>query len=320
MPENLPYMQFYPADWLADCDVLSMGTRGAWNTFLCKAWMARSPSITLKIDKWARAFGAANVKQAQQAIDEIEECNIGDVIREDDGRITIVSRRIERDLKTRGATKKKQSEAAGNAARIRWEKHNAAKVMQGACVSHAKGNADAMPNDAILEARSQKLDNPPKPPRGRSVEIPELYKIIIRCITPNCKFNQPRDKAEMTAWKRVKDTVTIEDAKAVERFYRLRKSKNQDFTWNRKTGVAALLNQWTSQVEYAQSMKFKRLQIDSGPPRPKRANVAEPANFKELVPEAIYERGWNFLCTNDHDTMNRVLAGERIETFDPAGV
>lgn len=179
MANELPYMQFYPADWLADCDVLSVGARGAWQTFLCKAWLARNASITLKIPQWCRVFGATNAEQAERVIAEIEECEVGDVIRQDDGRVTLISRRIERDLAAMGATQKKRSDAARMAAESRWN----AERMRNASEPHTEGNADAMRNDAIPEDRSQireresaGADRPAsKPPAGDPKTIVDAY-------------------------------------------------------------------------------------------------------------------------------------------------
>lgn len=162
-------MQFYPADWLADCDVLSVGARGAWQTFLCKAWLARNASITLKIPQWCRVFGATNAEQAERVIAEIEECEVGDVVRQDDGRVTLISRRIERDLAAMGATQKKRSDAARLAAESRWN----AERMRTACEPHTEGNADAMRNDAIPETRNQKLEVSITQ-SGRAHEIPTV--------------------------------------------------------------------------------------------------------------------------------------------------
>lgn len=172
MAENLPYMKFFPADYLADCDVLSVGARGAWHTFLCKAWLARCASVSLKPAQWSRVFGASNVEQAERLIAEIDECEVGDVIREDDGRVTLISRRIERDLEQMGATQKKRSAAARIAAETRWN----AERMPNACETHSKGNANAMRNDAILEARSQKLEA--REDTMSSCELDEAKKIL----------------------------------------------------------------------------------------------------------------------------------------------
>lgn len=166
-------MKFYPADWLADCDVLSVSARGAWQTFLCKAWLARSASITLKVPQWCRVFGATNAEQAERIIAEIEECEVGDLIREDDGRVTLISRRIERDLAAMGATQKKRSEAARLAAESRWN----AERMRGGCGAHDEGNADAMRKDAMPEGRSQKSDVSITP-RERAHEVPTVDQVM----------------------------------------------------------------------------------------------------------------------------------------------
>lgn len=152
---DLPYMKFYPADWLADCGELSVGARGAWHSFLCKAWLMRSASVTLKAAQWSRMFGAANAEHAERLIAEIEECGIGGVTRADDGRVTLTSRRIARDLHAMTATRETRSEAARIAATARWEKER----MRDACQTHAKRNADAMRKHAIPEARSQKPED-----------------------------------------------------------------------------------------------------------------------------------------------------------------
>ena len=37
---KLPYMQFYPADWLQDTQILSLEAQGAWMKLLCALWVA----------------------------------------------------------------------------------------------------------------------------------------------------------------------------------------------------------------------------------------------------------------------------------------
>lgn len=161
---------------------------------------------------------------------------------------------------------------------------------------------------------------PPKAPQGaRRVQIPRLYGRIIRCITPGSKLDKPRDKAEMRAWALASAIITEEDVEIVERFYKLKKSPKADLTWNRKTGVTALLNQWTSQVEYAKAMKFKRDLDYTGPPKPTKLNLTEPEDWKDRVPEEMAERGWDYLCQNDHDSARRLHGGEDLrpnENFD----
>jgi len=37
---HLPFMQFYPADWIQDTQVLTLEAQGAWIKILCAMWVA----------------------------------------------------------------------------------------------------------------------------------------------------------------------------------------------------------------------------------------------------------------------------------------
>lgn len=56
---------------------------------------------------------------------------------------------------------------------------------------------------------------------------------------------------------------------------------------------------------------------DTGPPIPKKLVVPEPANWKQRVPGHIAERGWEFLCKNDHESLRRILNGESLVVSEP---
>lgn len=280
MSDKLPFMQLYPTDWIADCAVLSAGARGAWMSFLCKAWLARSGSVTLKMSQWSRVFGATNAEQAEKLIAEIEDSEVGRVTKLAEGRVTIHSTRIERDLDAMSALKQKQSAAGKKAAEAkRKQKGNDP-------ITNRKRIVNEL--NTILEARSQKLyNNPPNPPTGEmdgEIKIPELYKRIIRCITPNCRFDTPRDSKELKAWNNAKSKITSKDIELMQWFYGLPKSEESDPTWSRKQGVAALLNQWTSQVNYASLMKEK-----AAPP-PKQA---DPPGWQEACERIANEPDCN---------------------------
>lgn len=89
-------------------------------------------------------------------------------------------------------------------------------------------------------------------------DLHPLRKRLILIFQKSIRSNK-RDKAENTAWDSIKDDVTESDVAALESFYALPKSAECDATWNRKTAVAQLMNQFVSQVEKAQSFS------DAGP-------------------------------------------------------
>lgn len=51
----------------------------------------------------------------------------------------------------------------------------------------------------------------------------------------------------------------------------------------------------------------------TGPPKPKKLDLPEPPGWKDRAPSHIAERGWQYLCINDHDLAKRLHAGESIE-------
>ena len=62
---KLPYMQFYPADYLRDTRCLSLAARGVWMDLICALWHApKRGQKTLTLEGWAGEVGkpSAEVK------------------------------------------------------------------------------------------------------------------------------------------------------------------------------------------------------------------------------------------------------------------
>lgn len=152
---ELPYMQFFPTDWLSDCQVLSLAARGAWQTIICKAWHSTTRgTVSMKLEAWARTFGAS-VKETEKVIAEIEETRTGEVQRDGD-MITITCRRTARDWETAVNRKSTLSEAGHKGAEKRWAGHSQAK-------GHPNGLANSPPIKRPMaiqkpEARNQKQE------------------------------------------------------------------------------------------------------------------------------------------------------------------
>lgn len=122
MSKELPYMQFYPSDWLADCHILSLEARGAWQSIICKAWNSQNPGVVeMNLGSFSKLFGE-NLKKTQKAIKELE-CNgianisyIGDKIR-------IVCRRIERDFDMQVSKSQLRMNAGRKGGEAKFAKH-----------------------------------------------------------------------------------------------------------------------------------------------------------------------------------------------------
>lgn len=115
---KLPYMQFYPADWIRDTRALSISAKGAWIEIICAMWNSSvRGEISLSIAALSRAIGATD-KATVKALREIEEHQVCDVEWLENDRVTLRSRRIIREAQVWQS----KSESARKAVNIRWGK------------------------------------------------------------------------------------------------------------------------------------------------------------------------------------------------------
>lgn len=106
---KLPYMQFYPADWLQDTLPLSLAAKGAWINILCALWGAQNRGThTLPLIGWARQIGAS-VDQTKAVISELVDMSVCDCpshqdvshVTDHNEKITLVNRRMAKEEKAR---------------------------------------------------------------------------------------------------------------------------------------------------------------------------------------------------------------------------
>ncbi|MBT8448482.1 MAG: hypothetical protein KJO69_02275 [Gammaproteobacteria bacterium] len=112
--------------------------------------------------------------------------------------------------------------------------------------------------------------------------IDELHKRLILIFTPNCKFNRPRAKDEMRAWNNTKAYVTAKDVELLEWFFKLpdvEKGAKFDQRKNRKHSVAALLNQYAAQMDFAEQM---RANTRPSNPKPTQAQIDGPKGWQTI--------------------------------------
>jgi hypothetical protein len=118
---KLPFLQFYPSDYLVDTRVLSLAARGAWVDIICVLHKSSTRgTLTLPARGWARIMGATEA-DFQSALSEIEEMKVGDVIRNGNGDVSVTCRRMMNESITREQTRlrvqnhrKKHGNKAGN--------------------------------------------------------------------------------------------------------------------------------------------------------------------------------------------------------------
>jgi len=91
---DLPYMQFYPTDWLADTRMLTASAKGVWIDTLAALWNAPERGFLKRTERaWGRLWGV-EPERVPQLLEELED--VAEVRRDADG-VMIASRRMIRE-------------------------------------------------------------------------------------------------------------------------------------------------------------------------------------------------------------------------------
>ena len=138
---KLPFLQFYPADYLVDTRVLTLSARGAWVDIICVLHGSSTRGTRMFPTRgWARIMGVSEA-DFLSALREIEDMKVGDVIRGSNGDVTLTCRRMINESITREQT------------RLRVQNH---REKERNAERNASSNADVTPNKS--EVRSQKSE------------------------------------------------------------------------------------------------------------------------------------------------------------------
>ena len=136
---KLPYMQFFPGDYIKDTRLLSLQARGAWMDLLCLMWDSNPRGrITNTYPSFARLFGCDD-DEAKNIIDELIDTRVCDCERSCNGHVTLINRRMVKDERERELT------------RYRVQRHRNAK-----CNADCNGDSNAGVTPYIPESIIQK--------------------------------------------------------------------------------------------------------------------------------------------------------------------
>ena len=98
---KLPWMQFYPADYLLDTQLLSPASRGIWMDVICHLWRSETRgTMTLSREHWARLL-RCTVKEFSHALDELQSQQICNAVTLSNNDVTLSSRRLVKEEKRR---------------------------------------------------------------------------------------------------------------------------------------------------------------------------------------------------------------------------
>lgn len=222
---KLPYMQFYPTDYLVDTAVLSLAAQGAWMRILCALHASDTRgSKSWRLEAWARYIGVTP-DVTRELIAEIGEAGVGNV-EERDGNVTLTNRRMLTESITkeqtrlrvqrhRLKTRRTQEEtsgngdcnAAGNADVADKKSETRNQKPEEETTSPSSPSSPAAPNEdtggvGVTSDSLPLVGEPVQPLRNPPVlfaEVVELYNRLCPSM-PRAELTEPRKKAIRARW------------------------------------------------------------------------------------------------------------------------
>lgn len=119
---KLPWMQFFPADYILDTQPLSLAARGAWMDILCLIWRSE-PRGTLTHSSliWSRLL-RCSVEEFSSVVEELKNFKIAEVVTATNDVVMVSCRRMLREEKDRAKNCSRQQRLRehGGGDPLRW--------------------------------------------------------------------------------------------------------------------------------------------------------------------------------------------------------
>lgn len=177
---ELPYMQFFPADWLADTRMLTASAKGVWIDTLAALWNAPERGFLNRTERaWGRLWGV-EPERVPQLLEELED--VAEVRRDGEG-VMIASRRmIREEIERERSRNSKRAEDKRD-----WSyRATVSRVLPGLLPEHSHAPPADLPEDSrrfpgdIPETRDQSSKLPSKAPASEpppASAIPTLDEV-----------------------------------------------------------------------------------------------------------------------------------------------
>jgi len=174
---KLPFLQFYPSDYLVDTRILTLSARGAWVDILCVLHGSSTRgTATFPVRGWSRIMGVSEA-EFETAVEEIDAMKVGNVIRCSNGDVTITCRRMLNEAITREQTRlrvqnhrNKERNNERNASSNASVTSNKSEVRSQKLEEEAESEADAPPPDLPFDDLPDQSEKPQKQPKQTDAE------------------------------------------------------------------------------------------------------------------------------------------------------
>lgn len=104
---SLPWMKWFPGDWVKDTRMLTLAAKGAWTDILMALHgSATYGQLSLPIESWARVIGA-NSDETGAVLRELQNTSVADVVTLGNGYVTVKCRRMIHEENIREKTRQR---------------------------------------------------------------------------------------------------------------------------------------------------------------------------------------------------------------------
>lgn len=179
---------FYPGDWLKDTRVLTLEHRGCWIDLLCVLY-ENDGEITWSLDEIAR-FVTLSCAACDAFVTALSRLRVADVRYESRDKITIVSRRMKRDV-----TRRQDNALRKQKQRDRMKKHRESRN------GHAASHPSLLNPSLNPSLNSLKIKNQ-KPPSAEPSAEPSKKKLnpAIKAAADPIFNSDPKKYEKLVAW------------------------------------------------------------------------------------------------------------------------
>ena len=288
---KLPFLQFYPSDYLVDTRILTLSARGAWVDILCVLHGSSTRgTATFPVRGWSRIMGVSEA-EFETAVEEIDAMKVGNVLRCSNGDVTITCRRMLNEAITREQT------------RLRVQNHRNKERNNG---SNASSNASVTPNKS--EVISQKLEEEAE---SDADAPPPVFSLE----GDSGEDDKVKKKRKQTDAEWLADLSTSPAYRGID----VRREHAKALIWaaaNKKTMSRRRFLNWINKCEPTMGQQTPNASISTSLPEPNgwRAWVNDNA------PDSVYARGgaregeqWSALDRTTQDWLTKQTA--RAEQF-----
>jgi hypothetical protein len=264
---KLPFLQFYPSDYLVDTRILSLSARGAWVDILCVLHGSSTRgTITFPVRGWSRIMGVSEA-EFESAIQEIDSMKVGNVIRCSNGDVTITCRRMLSESITREQT------------RLRVQNH---RNKERNSKSNTPSNANVTGNKSEVRSHKSEEEGGATAPPSEAAAPPPSFSLQADSGEP--KTSKKKLKKSDAEW--ITELVTSPAYRGID----VRREHAKALVWaaaNKKTMSRRRFLNWINKCEPTMT--------SLGHNAPTSTSLPEPNGWRAWVndnaPDSVYARG-----------------------------